>query len=499
MNFNYKIKTALFFAFFTMMTLPSCEKFEDLNTNPNEPNSVNPDVILPGVIRQSVNASTDASYLVGNIAAQLSAKTLRLEVDAYTWNAFPNYWEEWYESLTNVQTIEDMAIESGNEALQGAAIVLRSWIFENLTNAYGNVPFREATAGSDLNFTPVYDNQESIYTGLLADLTKAEGLLASGIGSIDGDILLDGEITNWRKFANSLKLRLLMYAGDRISNGASEFEAIVNSGVYISSNAENVALTYTGSAPNEFPVVPLKIGDFEAVALSKTSRDILANNQDPRLMRYARPDDDDFTAFDANQFSGDINGSGSCDSLLGSRLGVQYYNYPGLTSAANLSLPMAEGIIMTYAEVEFLLAEAAAKGWISNDIETHYKAGIAASMDYNQVDLTPFAWTDFEDFYNNSGVAYSEVTDIWEQKWVALFFHGLEPYFEVRRWYAESGNSFDGIPFLEPACGNQNDNALPLRFLYPGEEELLNEDNYRAAIEVIGGTNSQNAPMWIVQ
>lgn len=498
MNFNYKIKTIFLLTFLAMMVLPSCEKFEDLNTNPNEPTSVTPDVVLPGAIRQSVNASTDASYLVGNIAAQLAAKTLRLEVDAYTWNAFPNYWEQWYESLTNVKTVEDMAIESGNEALQGAAIVLRSWIFENLTNAYGNVPYSEATAGVDLNFTPVYDNQQSIYEGMLADLTKAEGLLASGNGSIDGDILLDGDVANWRKFANSLKLRLLMYAGDRISNVASEFESIVNSGVYISSNAENVALTYTGSAPNEFPVVPLKIGDFDAVAIGKASRDILAGYQDPRLMRYARPDNDDFTTFDANQFSGDVNGSGSCDSLIGSRLGLQYYNLPGSTTAANLSLPMAEGIIMTYAEVEFLIAEAAAKGWVSNDIETHYKAGIAASMEYHQVDLAPFAWTDFEDFYNNSGVAYNEVTDIWEQKWLALFFHGLEPYFELRRWYAESGNSFDGIPFLEPACGNQNNDALPLRFLYPGEEELLNEENYKSAVDAIGG-NSQNAPMWIVQ
>ena len=498
MNFNYKIITVLSFAFLAMIMLPSCDKFEDLNTNPNEPTSVTPDVVLPGAIRQSVNASTNASYLVGNVAAQLAAKTLRLEVDAYTWNAFPNYWEQWYESLIDVKTVEDMAIESGNEALQGATIVLRSWIFQNLTNAYGNVPYSEATAGSDLNFTPVYDNQQSIYEGLLADLTKAESLLASGNGSIDGDILLNGEVANWRKFANSLKLRLLMYAGDRISNVASEFESIVNSGVYISSNAENVALTYTGNAPNEFPVVPLKIGDFDAVAIGKTSRDILASYQDPRLMRFARPDNDDFTTFDSNQFSGDVNGSGSCDSLVGSRLGVQYYNYPGFTSASNLSLPMAQGIIMTYAEVEFLIAEAAAKGWILNDVETHYKAGIAASMEYHQVDLTPFAWTDFEDFYDNSGVAYSEVTDIWQQKWLALFFHGLEPYFEVRRWYAESGNSFDGIPFLEPACGNGNNDALPLRFLYPGEEELLNEENYKAAVDAIGG-NSQNAPMWIVQ
>jgi len=69
----------------------------------------------------------------------------------------------------------------------------------------------------------------------------------------------------------------------------------------------------------------------------------------------------------------------------------------------------------------------------------------------------------------------------------------------VRRWYALSGNSFDGIPFLDAACGNGNNDMLPLRFLYPGEEQSLNAENYQAAVNAIGGSNSQNAAMWIVE
>jgi hypothetical protein len=489
----------IFCCFILLMIVSSCNKFEELNTNPNEPTSVTPDVVLPGAIRQSVNASVDASYLVGNIAAQINGKTLRLEVDAYTWNAFPSYWTEWYEALTNIKTLEGIAINSNNEVLEGVAITLRAWIFETLTTAYGNIPYSEAIGGEDLNFTPVYDEQSFIYSDLLSELERAEGLLTSGNGTIGGDLLLNGDAAKWQKFANSLKLRLLMHAGDKISDVGGQFSKIFESGDYISSNADNVALTYTGSSPNEFPLVPLKIGDFDAVALSKTARDILTSFDDPRLMRYARPDNDDYSTYDPALFTGDVNGTGACDSLTGSRLGSQYYNYPGFVSADNLGLPMAQGIIMTYAEVEFILAEAAANGWINSDIETHYKAGISASMEYHQVDLALFAWTDFEDFYNNSGVAYSEVTDIWQQKWIALFFHGLEPYFEVRRWYVLGGNSFDGIPFLEPACGNENNDMLPLRFLYPGEEQSANAENYQAAVTAMGGSNSQNAAMWIAQ
>jgi hypothetical protein len=218
------------------------------------------------------------------------------------------------------------------------------------------------------------------------------------------------------------------------------------------------------------------------------------------LTRYARPNDGDYTNVMATNFSGAINGSESASACPknGSRLGVAYYDYPNQTTAAMLEIDRAESIIMTYSEVEFLLAEAALKGYTTGNIEAHYKAGIESSMTYNQVDLAPFGYADFEDYYNTSGVTYDEGIDIWEQKWLALFFHGLEPYFEVRRWLAESNNDFSAIRFLTPTCQNINDNLLPVRFLYPGEEQSLNNQNYTIAIDNLGGNNSFNAKMWLL-
>lgn len=484
--------------FLLIAGVSACEQFEDFNENPNEPTTVPADVLMPGAIRQSVNTAVDAAYLVGNNAAQLSAKALRLEVDAYNWNAFPKYWDGWYRSLTDIFEIERLAIEAGNEAQEGAAITLRTWIFASLTNAYGDIPYFESINGATNNFTPAYDSQEAIYADMLDQLARANTLLASGNGSIDGDILLDGDAAKWRKFANSLRLRLLMYAHGQIADADAQFASIVSEGAIMSSNDDNAALTYTGSFPNQFPLINLKTGDFDAVALSDASLSVMQQYEDPRLLRYARPNNEDFS--DDPTFIGAINGQGTgCTKDGASRLGVQYYDYPGLTTASDLGLPMAEGIIMTYSEVEFLLAEAAAKGWISEDIEEHYRAGIAASMEYRRVDLAPFGWTSFEDFYDDSGVAYAAVTDIWEQKWLAMFFHGLDTYFEVRRWYMESGSSFDGIPFLSATCGNLNNDRLPLRFLYPGQEQSLNGANYNDAVSNLGGNNSQNATMWLVQ
>jgi hypothetical protein len=154
---------------------------------------------------------------------------------------------------------------------------------------------------------------------------------------------------------------------------------------------------------------------------------------------------------------------------------------------------------MTYAEVEFLLAEAAQKGWISNDSETHYRNGIKASMDYYKVNYAEFGWNDFSDFYQGSGVSFDgELVTIWKQKWLSLFFHGLDPFFEFRRWLHESNFDWMNLPFVAPPCQNNNNNNLPVRFLYPGNEQSLNPTNYSAAVDDLGG-NTQNVKMWIVK
>jgi len=470
----------------------SCGQFDEMNENPNEPTEVSPGVLFPAAIRQSVNTLMTESFLLGNNAAQLTAKTLRNEIDIYTWNPFPTVWEGLYESLTDIIVIENLAAEEDNEVLQGAAMVYRTYIFSVLTNAYGDIPYSEAIAGAtDNNFTPVYDRQEDIYADMLSVLDEADGMLASGNGSISGDILLGNDAAKWRNFCNSLRLRLLMTAGNSLTNAGSTFSTVVSEGNIISSNADNVTLTYLESFPNQFPTIPLKTGDFDAVALSETSYTVMDGYGDPRLSRYARPDNDDY---DSPEFSGAENGAGSCDKA-GSRLGAQFFDDPAQTTASELGLGQPEGILMTYAEVQFLLAEAAAKGWITNDVETHYQNGIEASMEQWSVNYTPFGYTDFNDYYTNSGVAYNTTTDIWEQKWLALYFHGLEPLFEVRRWYDEAGG-FAGIPFMGPTCDNSNGDELPQRFLYPGEEQSLNEANYLEAIDRVADYG-QNAEMWL--
>lgn len=489
----FLLSTAIASIFFA-----SCEKFEEMNENPNEPTVVSADVLLASSQRQSVTTLTEESFLLGNNAAQITAKTLRTEVDAYNWNAFPTVWDGLYNSLTDLKSLENIAVDNGNEKMQGVARVMRAYIFSVLTNAYGDIPYSQAIQGDENNFTPVYDSQEAIYTDLFVELEQGLALL-NGEGEISGDLIYGDNADQWIRFTNSLRLRLLMTASGKIPDVAQRFSDIVATGNIIQSNSDNAVLDFLVGFPNQFPLIPQKTGDFDAVALSANMYTALSAKEDPRIARYARPSDDDYDSIDvATDFSGAVNGSNSANcSKSGSRLGPQYYNYPELTTAQSLGLEMANGVMMTYAEVCFLLAEAAEKGWIGNDVETEYRNGIQASMEYHQVDLAPFQWADFNDFYTNSGVAWNNnAMQIWEQKWIALFFHGLQPYFEVRRWYVESGNSFDQIPFLTTPCEDLNGGNLPMRFIYPGEEISLNTSNQIGASENL---TDENSKMWLVQ
>jgi len=473
-----------------IIALTSCDDFEELNINPNEPTKVSSGVLFTSAIRTSVQTTSNEAFLLSNNIAQLTAKTLRAEVDFYGWNAFPTVWEGLYESLTDLSSLISIAREENNDKMVGAAMVFESWIFSELTNAYGDIPYSDAIKGEESVFTPKYDTQASIYQDLLDKLDLAISML-KGSGTISGDILYNGDASKWIKFANGLKLRLLMYASNKIDVSTS-FKLVVDQGVLFESNEDQDVLNFLNSFPNQFPTIPLKQGDFDAVAISKSALDLMELYHDPRLSRYARPDN---LNFEAPEFTGVANGVGG---QTGSRLGLSYFDYPGHVTASEIGINYADGIIMSYAEVEFLIAEAIAKGWLSGDLESHYKKGIQASHEYYQVNYTPFGWTDFENFYQNSGVGYTSTMDIWKQKWLSLYFSALDPYYEVRRWYVEAGG-WDALPFLNPPIGNNSNNyELPMRFLYPGQEQSLNAENYNEANSRYSTSKLINGKMWIV-
>lgn len=488
--------------FLLLIGTTACDDgFDVLNENPNQPTEIGAEALLPGAIRSSVNASVNMSFLVGNNIAQLSAKTLRVSVDIYQWNSYNNFvWDPLYESLRDIEGLYNLGQSEGNEAYQGAALVLKSWTYSVLTDTYGDIPYSEAIAADDGVVFPSYDAQQDIYlgdNGILAELERAANLLESTSDQMTGDILFGGDTGKWARLANALQARLWLRVSDKAPAQASSNLARLASEPLMRDHTDSGLLEYLSSAPNQFPTIPLKLGDFDAVNISARAVDSLSNWNDPRLEIYARPANAEAIAADPSVdpvYNGFANGAGEGG---GSRLGYIFYNYPGHPTTA----AQAKGIIMTHAEQEFIMAEAAQRGMITANAKDHYDAGVLSSMLQYGAE-THFPYTSVNgvvldtpaDYMAQASVDFDAAGDKLEriaaQKWTALFFTGLEPWFDWRR---------TGRPAMNPAVNNENGDQVPVRFRYPGGEQLLNTANYTEAVGRLNGGDAINSAMWLMQ
>lgn len=510
-----------------MLGFSSCDDkdFEDINTNPNQPESVEPNLLLPGVIRRATNNAVNNSFLSANIVAQTATKTLRVEDELYILGSLPGLWTTHYGALRDVQNLKNQAQESNHDNYRGVALVLEAWLYSVLTDAYGDIPYDQALEGDNGEFTPRFTPQEEVYlgglkntpysneeSGLIALLDTANKLLDAGGRAINGDILYNGNVQKWQRFCNSLKLRLLTHLTSRpgqealVSRKMSEVANNTTKYPIFQSSADNAVLSYLDAFPNQFPLIPLKIGDFDAVNLSEIAVKKLKNLHDPRLQEYARPSNIDqiINKDTAAIYEGLKNGfkaSASEKSASGSRLGYRYYNYPNHPQAEE----QAKGIIMTNAEVKFILAEARLRGWISaGSAEDYYRKGIKSAMNYYDVSLPDTgAVTSVQEYYQQPEVSLSKANGqaqklqyIGKQKWMALWFHGLEPFFELRRVKNLGGT--DMLPYITPAEQSNISGGFPTRYQYPGSSESLNQQEFQKALSN-QGPNDVTTSIWLTE
>ena len=160
------------------------DDFEDINTNNNEPEAVSPDLLLSTVLSKTLTDQVNTGWSNGNIVAQLTAKINFTDFDRYNWGSESGKWNNYYGNLTEVELILESARTEGskNPSYEAMALIIKSWIYSNLTDSWGEIPYSEAIKGqTDGEFQPKYDSQESIYNGILADLAAADGLLAQGV------------------------------------------------------------------------------------------------------------------------------------------------------------------------------------------------------------------------------------------------------------------------------------------------------------------------------
>ena len=501
MKKSYKIFTLLVI----ILSVFSCDTdFEEINTNKNVPLDVTPDLLLSGVMRNMLNSQVDEAWSIGNIVVQHTAKIQFVNEDRYLWGERSGVWSTVYNNMRNVQNVIEIAESS--EPVQNnylaIALVMKSWMFAIATDTYGDIPYSEAAQGKASGlYTPKYDTQQDVYNGILADLDRAAQLLGTSNESVAGDLLYNGNLDSWKKLANSLKFRYLMRISSKVDVKA-QLQSLVDGGVLFEDNGDNAALTYLASAPNQWPLYGTRVGSFDEFRLSKTLGDYLMSVNDPRLAVFARPTEKSVSD-GTPEIAGIPNGLEDTQALSYNG-GPQAVSRVGLTFAclvcndAGKSAPVAnaaKGLLMTYAELQFLLAEAREKDLItSGSAQTYYENGVKANFDY-YAGLVPAEYgidvTMPADYLTQTAVAYAgsseeKLNKIGTQKWVALFFNGLEAWFEWRR---------TGYPELLPGASNLNDDKIPVRYIYPQSEQSLNSENRDAAV-ARQGEDKINTPVW---
>ncbi len=462
----------------------SCtDDFEEINTNPNRPEAVSADLLLGKVLTTAANEAALEGWNSGNVVAQHTAKINFTDYDRYFWDDNSGYWGDLYGNLRDIENMLAIARDEANPnaSYEGIALVMRAWSYAELTSLWGDIPYAEAIQGraEAAILQPAYTPQPDVFTGILEDLRTANTLLQADGPLINGDVIYEGDLLQWKKFANALRVRLLMRVSSQ-QEVSAELQDIVNNEPLFESNEDNALMEYLEAQPNTWPVHTYRVGSFDEYRLSQTMETVLRRFDDPRLFRWYRPTDR--TKDEAEPiYAGMPNGlsennastfNGGAQNV--SRLGTILYEEPNSVDA----------VLMQYAELQLALAEAAERGLINGDAEAYYNEGVRSAFSYWGVEMP-------EGYLNRVGVAYDgEIPTIMTQKWLALFLNGYEAYYNLRR------TGFSTL--ITPGPDNVNGNRVPLRYLYPDDQQTLNTANYEAAL-ARQGADDINTPMWLVQ
>lgn len=499
MTFNKKYFAG--FGMVALLALSSCDKdFEETNINPNSPEVVSSALLLPNIIRSTTNEIAGKSWGYGNLVMQQTAKIQFTNEDRYNWGPQGNPYSTFYNALRDINNVILISEAAGEKNYVGIAKVMRANLYSFMTDAYGDLPYSEAIqAKAETNY-PKFDKQEDIYIGILAELKDANDLLGTSTEKVEGDILFNGNVLRWKKFANSLRLRILMRLSDR-NNPSAELQAILANPAQspiFTSNLDEAALQYLQDVPNQHPLYTTRSGSYDEIRLSEKMENVLKSLNDPRLFAYAQPTNASGAGVIGapEAYQGVPNGLGDEEALKYSpsgdatKGGSNFISRVGLLFSCSACTPLAnpigyQAVLMSYSELQFILAEAREKGFITTgSAEEFYKNGIQSSVDYYKarytlINLPQIASKLVVDnaYYQQADVAFTgtsqeKLRKIGTQKWLALFFTGMEGWYDWRR---------TGYPQIVPGPAAFI-NSVPVRFIYPGSVQSLNSDNYKEAI-----------------
>jgi len=457
------------------------DKFEEFNTDVKNPAIVEGESLFSNAQRLMARAvsSTNVNLNIFKLMAQYWTECTYIDEANYDLvnrgipdNIFEQYYQgilkDFQEAALLIEaTVPTSAVGEAEKANKLAIIeLLNVYAFQNLVDIFGDVPYSEAL---DIELiSPMYDDAAAIYANLIVRIDAALGNMDDTEGSFgSADLIYNGDVELWKKFGNSLKLKIAITIADANATLAkSAAESAVSGGVFTSNddNALFPFLSATHTNPLYEDLVQSGRNDFVP---ANTIVDIMNDLDDPRRPFY-------FTLFEGDYLGGDY-GYESPYSL--------YSHIPDAIAAPNFP-----GILMTYDEVLFYMAEAAERTFsVGSNVGALYGNAIKASILF---------WggteTEANTYVARPDVNYATAPGTFREKigtqaWIAFYTRGLEGYTMWRRM---------DYPIFNIASLITSYDEIPIRFPYPVSEQTLNQASYAAAASAIGGDLISTPIFW---
>jgi hypothetical protein len=477
---------------------PACKKgFEEMNTNPNSSPTALPEQLLAPALVNVVSTNMLRCRQYNNELMQVTVNESESEGQVFRYdvkNTWGDYtWNNWYLQLTNLKDIYNIAGQGVtlNKGYQGISLICQAWIYSMLTDTYGDVPYSQSNMGNTGNFRPAFDKQKDIYQGIFKQLEDANTLLNGAANVLaSSDPVYKGNTALWRKFGNTLYLRLLMRISGKADVAASCIAKIkdivdTNPGNYpiMASNDDSAVLRWTGTGYLTSPFIGgVREQDWRAPSMASFFIDNLTKWADLRL--YGN-------AWSIATYNGGYVGVPSGYAIGNAPVKKSYFlsNVQGTnTSAKSLMNEPLMGNIMNYPELQFLLTEAAVKGWIATPAKTYYDKGVVSAINFwlpaTVVPANYQATADIE--WDDTLPLDAKMEMIHVQKYYTMFWTDFEQWFEYRR---------TGHPILPKGAGLVNGGVMPARITYPVYVQSSNPTSYKAAA-ASQGPDVQSTQVW---
>lgn len=510
MRFHIKILALTFLVPLLLST--GCNKFSDINTNPDATENVNASLLATGIILKNFKfGGRDAkAYLDENALI----KYIAYANESMIRSQYNDIGSADFGSITMIPNIESMLKYASGSTMEnsykGLAKFSRAYMFYNITMRVGDIPYSKTGGGQSGNLKVPYDAQEQVLNGILDDLKDAATLFSQGI-KFDGDPTpYNGDTEKWRRATNAFALRVLLSLSKKATGSSinikSRFADIVNEGFLLQDNTGYLGLKY--NAVNMHPMSGTNDLFTSRTDMSSTVIDNLKLlNNDRRLFYYADPSKAKITSglteSNPDAYIG-ANTSNSYEDITAAHLNNTY----SLINSRYLKVVDSDPrIIMSYAEQQLILAEARVLNWITTSTaKDYYESGVKAALTDIMNTASSYAHgmaitTAYINGYFTGEAAFKANTDdqlkqIWLQKYLMNFMiNPVQSFFEYRR------TAYPILPINPATSLNLTDkNAIPVRWLYPGSEYNYNKDNLSAALSSqYSGVDDINNKMWLLK